>query len=188
MCIRHDNRAEDCSSVWITEEKIYAAFIRLYNKLLYNYEDILTPLRIGLWDMMHTDIRGNSSLMDIHKEILKLKEQTHVLTRLKAKGFLETGKYLEQTNEIALKINNKQKEYKRLIENDDDSDTLEQIDMLIDIFENRQEPMIEFEEREFDCIVEKITAMGDGRLQFHLIGGLKLTEKSEKSIEKQREM
>ena len=76
-----------------------------------------------------------------------------------------------------MKINNKQKEYKRLIENNDDSDTLEQIDMLIDIFDNRQEPMIEFEEREFDSIVERITAMGDGRLQFHLIGGLKLTEK-----------
>ena len=176
-CRTHDRKAELCDTPRLPEDEITKAFIRLYNKLLYNYEEILTPLRIGLWDMMHTAIHGSNDIMDIHKEILKLKEQTHVLTRLKARGFLEAGKYLEQTNEIALKINNKQKEYKRLIENDDDSETLEQIDMLIDIFENRHEPMTEFEEREFDSIVERITAMGDGRLQFHLIGGLKLTEK-----------
>ena len=81
-----------------------------------------------------------------------------------------------QSNEIGIKINKLRTELKKLTQDDDD-DAFEQLDMLIDIFENRQKPMTEFEEREFDSIVERITAMGDGRLQFHLIGGLKLTEK-----------
>ncbi len=38
-----------------------------------------------------------SNVMEIHKEIVKLKEQTHVLARLKTKGFLDNAKYLEQT-------------------------------------------------------------------------------------------
>ncbi len=33
----------------------------------------------------------------MHKEIAKLREQMHVLARLKTKGFLDEAKYIEQT-------------------------------------------------------------------------------------------
>ena len=176
VCLKHDLDANACKEKWILETDIFNAFICLYNKLLCSYKQILIPLRNNLWQLKEREIRGNSSILELHKEIAKLKEQTHVIARLRTKGFLDENKYIEQSNEISMKLNKLNSEFKKLSQDNED-DTLEQLDMLIDIFENKQKPMTEFDEREFDSIVERITAMGDGRLRFHLIGGLKLTEK-----------
>ena len=176
VCRNHDDSADNCPSKQVLETDIKNAFVRLYNKLLFSYKNILVPLRNSLWELKQRDIKVNRNMIKIHREIAKLKEQTHLIARLRTKGFLDEEKYLTQSNEIGMKINKLRTELNKLAQDDDD-DTLEQLDMLIDIFENRTEPMTAFEEREFDSIIEKITAMGDGRLQFHLIGGLKLTEK-----------
>ena len=58
--------------------------------------------------------------MDIHKEVAKLREQTHVLARLKTKGFLDEAKYIEQTNELNVKISKLQSELKKLTRSDDE--------------------------------------------------------------------
>ena len=75
---------------------IYTAFIMLYNKLWYNYKQILVPLQTTLQDLKLRKFSGRTQVMDIHKEIAKLREQTHVLARLKTKGFLDEAKYIEQ--------------------------------------------------------------------------------------------
>ena len=115
--------------------------------------------------------------MDIHKEIAKLKEQTHVLARLKTKGFLDEAKFIEQTTELTAKINKLQSELKKLTQSDDEDETLEQIEMLIDFFEKRENIMIDFDESAFENIVEKIVVIDQHELEFHLIGGLKFKEK-----------
>ena len=114
--------------------------------------------------------------MDIHKEIAKLKEQTHVLARLKTKGFLDEAKYIEQTTELTAKINKLQVELKKLSRSDDEDETLEQIEMLFDFFEKRDKLITEFEESTFESIVEKIVVIDQHELEFHLIGGLKFKE------------
>lgn len=91
-------------------------------------------------------------MTDIHKEIAKLREQTHVLARLKTKGFLDNAKYLEQTTELTAKINKLQSELKKLTRSDNEDETLEQIEILIDFFEKRENPMAEFEESAFENI------------------------------------
>lgn len=55
--------------------------------------------------------------------------------------------------------------------------TLDQIEMLTDFFEKREKPMTEFEELEFESIVDKIVVKNQHELEFHLIGGLKFKEK-----------
>ena len=119
---------------------------------------------------------GQTQVMDIHKEIAKFREQTHVLARLKTKGFLDEAKYIEQTNELTAKINKLQTELKKLTRFDDEDETLDQIEMLIDFFEKRENPMTEFEESAFESIVEKIVVIDQHELEFHLIGGIKFKE------------
>lgn len=115
--------------------------------------------------------------MDIHKEAAKLREQSHVLARLKTKGFLDEAKYIEQTTELTAKINKLQAELKKLTRSDDEDKTLDQIEMLIDFFERRDKPITEFEESAFESMVEKIVVIDQHELEFHLIGGIKLIEK-----------
>ena len=177
VCRKHDNLAESCNSIRITENSVKVSFLKLCNKLLRNYKSVLVPLYTALQDLKIRRFNGNSNVMDIHKEIAKLKEQTHVLARLKTKGFLNNAKYLEQTTELTAKINKLQSELKRLTRSDDEDKILEKIEMLIDFFENRKEPITEFEESAFENIVEKIIVANRNELEFHLIGGLKFTEK-----------
>ena len=115
--------------------------------------------------------------MDIHKEIAKFREQTHILARLKTKGFLDEAKYIEQTTELTAKINKLQTDLKKLTRSDDEDETLNQIEMLIDFFEMRDKPITKFEESAFESIVERIVVINQHELEFHLIGGLKFKEK-----------
>ena len=152
------------------------AFIRLCNKLWHNYKVILTPLQTALQDLKLRKFSGQTQVMDIHKEVAKLREHTHVLARLKTKGFLDEAKYIEQTNELNVKISKLQSELKKLTRSDDEDETLDQIEMLIDFFERRDKPITEFEESAFESIVEKIVVIDQHELEFHLIGGIKFKE------------
>ncbi|MDE6789320.1 MAG: recombinase family protein, partial [Ruminococcus sp.] len=177
VCLKHDLNAAECSSKWIAEYKIYNAFTVLHNKLRHNYKQILVPLQTALQELKIRRFNVNSNVMDIHKEIAKLREQTHVLARLKTKGFLDNAKYLEQTTELTAKINKLQSELKKLTHSDDNDETLEQIEMLTDYFEKCKNPITEFEASVFESIVEKIVVINQHELKFHLIGGLKFREK-----------
>ena len=114
--------------------------------------------------------------MGIHKEIAKFKEQVHVLARLKTKGFIDNTKYLEQTAELNAKVNKLQSELKKITHFDDEDETLDQIDMLIDYFEKQNVPISEFDESSFENIVEKIVVINQNELEFHLYGRLRLRE------------
>lgn len=177
VCRKHDNLAELCMNKRVEEKFIKQSFIRLHNKLWHDYKQILVPLQTALQDLKFRKFSGKTQVMDISKEIAKLREQTHVLARLKTKGFLDEAKYIEQTTELTAKINKLQAELKKFTRSDDEDETLDQIEMLIDFFERRDKPITEFEELAFESIVEKIIVINQHELEFHLIGGLKFKEK-----------
>ncbi len=60
---------------------------------------------------------------------------------------------------------------------DDEDETLEHIEMLIDYFENQENFMTEFNESAFEFLIEKIVVINQNELEFHLIGGLNFKEK-----------
>ena len=75
-----------------------------------------------------------------------------------------------------MKISKLQSELKKLTRSDDEDETIDQIEMLTDFFEKRENPMIEFEESAFESIVEKIIVINQHELEFHLIGELRFKE------------
>ena len=176
-CRNHNTSAKNCSVKQISEQRFYNAFIALHNKLWFNYKQVLVPLQTALQDLKLRRFSGNSNVMEIHKEIAKLKEEAHVLARLKTKGFLDNAKHLEQTAELNAKINKLQSELKKITYSDDESETLEQLEMLIDYFEKKDTPISDFDESAFENIVEKIVVINQNELEFHVIGGLNFKEK-----------
>ena len=176
VCRKHDGDSTKCLSKSIAEETFYQAFIRLHNKLLHHYRSILIPIQQMLQELKWKKYGGNIRVMDIHKEIAKLREQNHVIARLRTKGFMDEGKYQEQTKELNNNIRKLQAELKKLTRSDDEDDVLEQLDMLVDYFEKRENMMVSFEPETFDSIVDKITA-NQNELTFHLLGGIELKEK-----------
>ena len=60
---------------------------------------------------------------------------------------------------------------------DDEDETLDQIEMLIDHFEKQEKPITEFDESAFEFMIEKIVVKNQNELEFHVMGGLKFKEK-----------
>lgn len=54
---------------------------------------------------------------------------------------------------------------------------MDQIEMLIDIFEKREQIITDLEESEFESIVEKIIVINQHELEFYLIGELRFVKK-----------
>ena len=176
VCRTHDEKTELCGTPQIAEKQLISAFIRLHNKLLHHYRSILFPIQQMLQELKCKKYGGNIRVMDIHKEIAKLREQNHVIARLRTKGFMDAGKYQEQSKELSNKIRKLQAELKKLTRSDDEDDALEQLDMLIDYFEKRDQLMVSFEPETFDRLMDRITA-NQNELTFHLLGGIELKEK-----------
>lgn len=57
--------------------------------------------------------------------------------------------------ELTAKVNKLQAELKKLTRSDDEDETINQIEMLIDFFEKQSKPITEFDESAFESIVEK---------------------------------
>ncbi len=89
VCRNHDMHSDNCPIKAVAEADIESAFIRMTNKLILHYKEILIPLQKGLNELNNIKYRGNSKVLDIRKEIASLKEQRHVIARLRKKGFYE---------------------------------------------------------------------------------------------------
>ena len=150
----------------------------MYNKLKINYTVIFQPVISQLQELRNKKFSSNKQYSEIMKEIAKLKEQTHVLARLKTKGFLDNGKYLEQTAELNAKIEKLNRELQKISRCDDEDDVIEKIKDVASIIESGTELMTEFDEIMFESLVEKIVVKNQKELEFQLYGGLKFTERS----------
>ncbi len=100
---------------------------------------------------------GNSKIIDIHKNIADIKEQRHVLSRLRKKGFMDEKKYNEKLTELESQLARQERELKKMAKADNEDGTLEQLDILIDSIESQSGIFTEFNEELFRMIVESIT-------------------------------
>lgn len=175
-CIQHDINSKNCGSKPVAEDAIEQAFISLCNKLIQHYKEILLPLRRNLQELNLRKFSGNMKLMDIRQEMADLKEQRHVITRLRKRGFLDDKKYNEKLTELDSKMARLDREIKKHTKTDVEDETLDQLDILIDSIENQNSIMTHFDEEMFGLIVEKIVVR-DGMLEFTMISGIVFKEK-----------
>ena len=178
ICREHYYNAENCQIKQIPEQVLYTAFTAMYNKLKANYSVIFTPMLTQLQELKNKKYGGNKQYIEINKEIAQLKEQTHVLARLKTKGFLDENKYIEQVTEINAKIEKLNREVRKIVRCDDEDEMIEQIKEIASIIENGTDLMMGFDDVMFESLIEKIIVKNQTEFEFNLIGGLKFTENS----------
>ena len=166
VCRKHDINAEKCDNKRIKEEMIKSAFIKVFNKLYFNYSELLQPVYKSLQELLIKQTTGRKDILEFRRNLLQLREQLKVIATLHTKGFLNEAKYKEQSAEINVKITKLNKEIRLLSQSDDG--TLKDIEMLIGYFENRSDLMIEFEPQTFEFLIDKIVVK-DGVLEFHIM-------------------
>ena len=155
----------------IREQEILMAFLSMYNKLLDNI-DILSTMMSQLLELQAKSVCSRPDIMDLNEKISELVTQNHSLSRLQAKGCIDSAIFLERSNRNNQNIEELRRELRQLQEPNEVNNIIENTKLLLDLLEGAQ-PMLEFEPSIFKSMVKQITVYPE-RFCFHLANGLTL--------------
>ena len=162
----------------IREQEILMAFLSMYNKLLDNI-DILSTMMSQLLELQAKSVCSRPDIMDLNEKISALVTQNHSLSRLQAKGCIDSALYIEKCNLNNQKIEALRKKLKQDQASDRIRQLIDKTELILELLKDR-EPMLEFEESTFKAMVQTIVVFPN-TICFHLINDLKLKEKRKKS-------
>ena len=176
VCRKHDDRAADCPVGRIAETEIYAAFVRMYNKLKQNEGIILKPALAQLNDLNDALQRGNPAMLAVNKAIADASEQSYKLTTLQTRGLLDADACAVRLRDIEVRLTELRRERRRLLKNEDVEDVIDALRQTAGLIHNGPDRLDSFDEVLFADLVEKIIAETTTRIRFRLYGGIELTE------------
>ncbi len=159
----------------IKEDYIKAAFIILYNNLKSNCDPILITLSEDL-KKLHYSQEYESQIKKLNSRISELTEQSHVLSRLRSKGYLDSVLFIEQNSLIVKELAELKAQRSALLDYTDFDEQITRTHELITILKKQEDLMESFDDTIFSLMVEKIIVKSKVTLTFHLINRLKLTE------------
>lgn len=173
-CYQHRKSKDFCSMEVVPESEVYQIFLLIYNKLLDNKDAILKPMLAQLLELQSKTTFAKPEVMDLNQRIADLVKQNHSLSRLQAKGCIDSAIFIERSNRNNKRIEELRQELHRRQEPDSITETIEQTNLLLDLLDDTQ-PMLEFEATIFKSMVKEITVYPD-KFSFLLSNGLVLCE------------
>jgi len=176
-CKAHSIHASSCPSGRILEAEVYAAFVRMYNKLKLHIGTILHPAINQLDELTASANRDNPAIMEINMAIAQLAEQNYKVNKLRANGMIDADVCSAKIRAINTKLAELRTERQRLMRNDVISERIDIIKQTVDTVENGPERLNEFDSRMFTEMVEQIVVESQTLIRFRLYGGLELKEK-----------
>ena len=160
----------------IPETEIYAAFVRMYNKLKQNEAIILKPALAQLDDLNTALQRDNPAMLAVNRAIADASEQSYKVTTLQTRGLLDADACTAKLQAIHAQITELRRERRRLLQNGDLEDVMETLRQTTDTIHAGPDRLDGFDAILFTDLVEKITAGSQTCLRFCLRGGIELTE------------
>lgn len=176
-CRQHDENRESCPTPLIAESKIYQAFLRLYNKLKANSNEILCAMLNDLQHISEAEQRGNSELQNINKRIADLMKQNHRMSGLLSSGILDSAIFISKTDELKKRLEQEKQNKSRLLRNLHKDATLEETENLLEVLQDAPDYLTQINEELFEVLIEKILVQGTESIEFVLKNGLVLVER-----------
>lgn len=153
-CQNHDRNKTLCPNRNLPEAELYAAFVRLYNKLKLNNDKILLPLLRQLQEVKNCHRKNNARLVEINREMAELSGKILVLNRIKSKGLLDEALYTAQSNETNHRLTELKTEKGRLLEADEDDAAVNGLRLLLDTLDCGPDYLDAFDRDLLDGMVE----------------------------------
>lgn len=158
----------------VAESEVYQTFLLMYNKLLDNKNLILRVMLAQLIELQSKTTFARPEIVDLNQKISDLARQNHSLSRLQAKGCIDSAIFIERSNRNNKLIEELRFELRQLQEPDRVSETIDQTNFLLDLLDDAQ-PMLEFEPSIFKSMIKEITVYPE-KFSFVLSNGLVLCE------------
>ncbi len=174
-CIQHIRDISKCSMKAVREDIIKEAFLTMWNKLVGNYKNILIPFLESLKNL-RTNEEQEEEIKDLNNKIMELTEQSHILSRVVSKGYIDSAVFIERQNALTVEIEATKKRRNQLLDNNGFEKEIEGTLRLLDLIRNNSEIMEKYDENLFIHTVEKIIIGKSYEVRFRLINNLELTE------------
>lgn len=180
-CYQHIQDRRKCSQKAVRQDVIEGYFVRLWNRLATNYEEILYPMLAAL-KTIRSNPQMEQEMKELENRIQELKKQSHMLRKVLTEGGMGSAVFIERRNQLDQEMEAAWRRQRNLREQRTYEWEIRQTEFLISIFKNRPPIIEQFDEELFCLIIEQITVYPEKRLEFQLKNGLKLEETNRKAV------
>lgn len=180
-CHQHIQDRKACGQKAIRQDIIEELFIRLWNRMATNYEEILYPMLAAL-KTIRSDPQIEKEMNELENQIQALKKQSHMLRKVLTEGSIGSVIFIEKRNQLDQDLETAWRRQRIIREQRNYEWEIRQTEFLLSVFKNRP-PIIErFDEELFSLVIDQITVYPENRLEFQLKNGLKLEEIYRKAV------
>lgn len=174
-CKNHVENSAFCKMKPIREDVIKTAYLTMWNKLISNYTHILMSLLESLKNL-RIDDEQEEKIETLNHKIMELSEQSHILSRVVQKGYMDSALFIQKQNELNIEIEETKKKRNGLLDSNGFENEIEGTVRLLEIIKYNPEIMDAYDENLFIHTVDQVLIGQSGAITFKLINGLKLTE------------
>lgn len=180
-CYQHIQDRRKCSQKAVRQDIIEELFIRLWNRMATNYEEILYPMLAAL-KTVRSDPQMEQEMDELENRIQELKKQSHMLRKVLTEGSIGSAIFIEKRNQLDQEMETAWRRQRNLREQRTYEWEIRQTEFLISVFKNRPPVIEKFDEELFHLIIDRVNVYPETRLEFQLKNGLKLEETYRKAV------
>jgi len=180
-CRRHILDNTKCSQKAIREDVIQWAFTVMWNKLVSNYDEILTPL-LDILKKLRMDEQQEQEIGECSNKIMELTEQGHILSRLISKGYIDPAVFIERQNALTIELAAVKKKRSQLLDNNGFDIEIAGTEQLLELIEDNPHVIEEYREDLFLRAIDRVIVQKNGQITFRLINRLELSEPRGKEV------
>ncbi|ACV62388.1 Resolvase domain protein [Desulfofarcimen acetoxidans DSM 771] len=174
-CRQHIFDSTKCGQKAVREDDVQWAFTTIWNKLVSNYTEILTPL-LEVLKKLRIDEQQEQEIGECGNRIMELTEQGHILSRLVSKGYIDHAVFIERQNALTIELAAAKKKRSQLLDNNGFDREIDGTEQLIELIRNNPHVIEEYREDLFLQAIDKVIVQKNGQITFWLINRLELSE------------
>lgn len=174
-CRQHIFDSTKCSQKAVREDDVQWTFTLMWNKLVSNYTEILTPL-LEMLKKLRIDEQQEQDIGECSNRIMELTEQGHILSRLVSKGYIDHAVFIERQNALTIELAAAKKKRSQLLDNNGFDREIAGTEQLIELIRNNPHVIEEYREDLFLKAIDKVIVQKNGQITFRLINLLELSE------------
>lgn len=174
-CRQHILDNTKCRQKAIREDDVQWAFTVMWNKLVSNYAEILTPL-LDTLKKLRMDEQQEQEIGECSNKIMELTEQGHILSRLVSKGYIDPAVFIERQNALTIELAAVKKKRSQLLDNNGFDQEIAGSEQLLELIGNNPHVIEEYREDLFLQAIDKVIVQKNGQITFRLMNWLELSE------------
>lgn len=176
VCTKDGVAGQRCDTKPVSEDAFCKTFVNFYNRLRLHENMFLRSTVTKLSEIKKVITCSDSKIGDIDRRIGELVQQHSMYQSLNEQKLMDDVTYVESSTKIDRQLAKLRDQRKKLLSEDDDERSIDEIRQLRNKLENAPKAILMFDQSLFDMLVDRVTVEENDTLTFTLKSGMRLRE------------